>query len=230
MEVNRDRFRENLEIIALAWKGEPFSYDGRFRTVRNVQVVPQPLQNPVPLFISVFSPPTLEWAAQQGYNVILAPFAAAANFGSMETALSHYRKEAVKHGHPNLEARCSYFVYVIDENESVSAQQHEAVEAMIRYFRTTAQDFPEGEVPEHMKYWLALRERLSSITPDMLNTNSVIFGTPSFCVEQFKRVEAAGISQVICYFDFGGLPKERVERNIRLFAEQVMPHISPTSR
>ncbi|MBE3557584.1 MAG: LLM class flavin-dependent oxidoreductase [Firmicutes bacterium] len=205
------------------WKGKPFTYEGRFRSVQNIQVVPQPLQHPVPLYISVFSPPTLEWAAQQGYNVILAPFAAAANFGDMEGTLAHYREVAEKSGYSNLDARCSYFVYVIDENESVDAQQQEAVEAMIRYFRTTAQDFPQGEVPEHMKYWLALRERLSSITPEMLNTNSVIFGTPSFCVDQFKRVEAAGISHVICYFDFGGLPKQRVERNIHLFAEKVMP-------
>ena len=36
------RFRETLEIIRLAWKGEPFSYEGEFFRVQGAVVVPRP--------------------------------------------------------------------------------------------------------------------------------------------------------------------------------------------
>src|ERR671922_1417917 len=38
------RFREALDIIRLAWAGEPFSYDGQFYRVQNATVVPRPRQ------------------------------------------------------------------------------------------------------------------------------------------------------------------------------------------
>src|SRR5215467_14663196 len=42
------RFREALEIIRLAWKGEPFSYEGQFYRVTNATVTPRPYQQPHP--------------------------------------------------------------------------------------------------------------------------------------------------------------------------------------
>jgi probable F420-dependent oxidoreductase len=46
------RFTESLEIMALAWSGEPFSYDGRIFQIPEVVVRPTPVQQPgIPLWL-----------------------------------------------------------------------------------------------------------------------------------------------------------------------------------
>jgi alkanesulfonate monooxygenase SsuD/methylene tetrahydromethanopterin reductase-like flavin-dependent oxidoreductase (luciferase family) len=40
------RFQEALEIILEAWKGEPFSYEGKFDQIKNAAVAPRPYQLP----------------------------------------------------------------------------------------------------------------------------------------------------------------------------------------
>jgi probable F420-dependent oxidoreductase len=46
------RFRESLEILRLAWAGEPFSYDGEIFTIPEVVVRPLPAQRPgIPLWL-----------------------------------------------------------------------------------------------------------------------------------------------------------------------------------
>src|SRR2546430_12756365 len=42
------RFREALEIIRQAWKGEPFSYTGEYYRFQNATVAPRPYQVPHP--------------------------------------------------------------------------------------------------------------------------------------------------------------------------------------
>src|SRR5436190_6852003 len=42
------RFQEALEIILEAWKGEPFSYHGKFYQFKNAAVAPRPYQLPQP--------------------------------------------------------------------------------------------------------------------------------------------------------------------------------------
>jgi len=46
------RFREALEILQLAWRGEPFAYDGEIFQIPEVVVAPAPVQRPgIPLWL-----------------------------------------------------------------------------------------------------------------------------------------------------------------------------------
>ncbi len=45
---SQERFREALEIILEAWKGEPFSYKGQYWSFENATVAPRPYQLPHP--------------------------------------------------------------------------------------------------------------------------------------------------------------------------------------
>src|SRR5499426_3635653 len=45
---SQGRFREGLEIIRMAWRGEPFSYEGQFFRVKEATVSPTPVQRPHP--------------------------------------------------------------------------------------------------------------------------------------------------------------------------------------
>jgi probable F420-dependent oxidoreductase len=50
-EERNELFDEALDVLALAWSGEPFSYTGRHFEARNVVQRPRPAQQPIPVWI-----------------------------------------------------------------------------------------------------------------------------------------------------------------------------------
>ncbi len=44
-------FDEALDVLPLHWKGEPFSYEGRHFSARDVLARPKPVQDPIPIWI-----------------------------------------------------------------------------------------------------------------------------------------------------------------------------------
>ncbi|MBL7499169.1 LLM class F420-dependent oxidoreductase [Frankia sp. CNm7] len=44
-------FDEVLDVLPLHWSGEPFSYQGRHFSARDVVALPRPAQNPIPIWI-----------------------------------------------------------------------------------------------------------------------------------------------------------------------------------
>src|SRR5467141_4977048 len=66
------RFREALEIIRQAWKGEPFSYDGEFYRVNNATVAPRPYQDPhPPIRMAATSEDTFPAAGRMGLPIFV---------------------------------------------------------------------------------------------------------------------------------------------------------------
>ena len=66
--------------------------------------------------------------------------------------------------------------------------------------------------------------------PDHLGERSIVTCTPEQVIDQLQRVAAAGIEEVICYFDFGGYPRESTLHQMRPFAAEVMPAPEPMAR
>ena len=51
-----------------------------------------------------------------------------------------------------------------------------------------------------------------------------IVGTPDDCVQQIAELHRlTGVDHLVTEFAFGGMPHEHAERNMRLFADRVMP-------
>jgi probable F420-dependent oxidoreductase len=44
-------FDEALDVLPLHWRGEPFSYQGRRFSARDVVALPRPTQNPIPIWV-----------------------------------------------------------------------------------------------------------------------------------------------------------------------------------
>jgi len=53
---SRERMDETVEIIELAWTGQPFEYDGKFHKIKVPALRPKPVQPKPPLWRSVISP------------------------------------------------------------------------------------------------------------------------------------------------------------------------------
>ena len=75
--VDRDdrypRFRENVDIVLSAWKYDKLTYDGEYHQYRDIEVLPKPLQDPIPVWMAASSEGAIEWAAQQGFSIMMDP-------------------------------------------------------------------------------------------------------------------------------------------------------------
>ena len=59
----------------------------------------------------------------------------------------------------------------------------------------------------------------------------MIFGGPETVVAALRTLErTAGITNLICWMNFGGMPQDAVRRSMGLFAEEVMPAIRDRGR
>ncbi|MWA03287.1 TIGR03619 family F420-dependent LLM class oxidoreductase [Actinomadura sp. LD22] len=51
MQERNELFDEALDVLPMHWSGEPFSYQGKHFSARNVVARPRPAQNPIPIWI-----------------------------------------------------------------------------------------------------------------------------------------------------------------------------------
>src|SRR5712692_742201 len=71
MEGTRERFDEALEIIRRAWTGDRVTFEGRFYQVRDLRILPRPVQKPHPPFwTAAVSPDTYTLAARKGFKIL----------------------------------------------------------------------------------------------------------------------------------------------------------------
>lgn len=222
-DESRTRFDEELEIVVKAWTEENWTFHGRHHTIPDpLTVYPRPVQKPhMPVYVACFSEPTMQTAARMGFNIIFAPFAASMMFGSLQQAVERFREYAADAGHPDATAMCSYFTCLADTPE----EQLAARERLLFYLRGISPAFPadRSKAPPHIAYFADIVDRIFAMKPEDLGERSIVTGTREQVIDHLKRVEAAGIEEVICYFAFGAYPHEQVMHQMERFAAEVMP-------
>jgi alkanesulfonate monooxygenase SsuD/methylene tetrahydromethanopterin reductase-like flavin-dependent oxidoreductase (luciferase family) len=219
---SRGRFDEELLIVTRAWTTPNFTYDGVFHHILEpVNIVPRPVQQPhPPVYVACFSAPTMELAARNGFNIIFAPFAAAMMFGSLEEAAAKFKRLATEAGFPDSKVKCSYFVALADGEQ----EQMRARERLLYYLHGVLPALPGdiSKAPPHIAYFADIVKKIQTMEPATLRERSIVTGTPQHCLEHLKRVEAAGIDEVICYFNFGGLDHRRTLAQMERFSKEIL--------
>jgi alkanesulfonate monooxygenase SsuD/methylene tetrahydromethanopterin reductase-like flavin-dependent oxidoreductase (luciferase family) len=226
---SRGRFDEELLIVTGAWTTPDFTFEGQYhRITEPVTVLPRPTQQPhPPVVVACFSEPTMEMAARNGFDIIFAPFAAAMMFGSLEEAAAKFRRLAAEAGFPNSKVKCSYFLALADTEQDELA----ARERLLYYLHGVLPALPGdlSKAPPHIAYFADIAKRIEAMEPSQLRERSIVTGTPEHCVEHLKRVEAAGVEEVICYFNFGGLPHDKTLAQMERFSREVLPSFDSAS-
>ena len=73
-------------------------------------------------------------------------------------------------------------------------------------------------------------DRLHKVKPEDLTENSVLIGSPARMTETLKKVEAAGFSEVILYFNVGLKPHGQVKEEMHRFMREVAPQFEGQHR
>ena len=220
---NQGIFEEGMELVRKLWSADGrISHHGRHYQFDDIRITPKPVQQPLPAYIGSFSKPSIELAARLGCGLIVAPFAAAMSYGGLKQVADLYHETCARHGTRPQRVMCSYFIHFAD----TPAEEAEQRARQVRYYKECVIPAFPGDprtAPPSYRYFIEIVERLHKVKPEDLTENSVLLGSPARIIETLKKVEAAGFSEVILYFNVGLKPHSRVKEEMDRFMREVAP-------
>ena len=220
---NQAIFEEGFAIVQRLWaNSEPLIHRGKHYQFDEVSITPQPVQRPIPSYVASFSKPSIELAARLGLNLIVAPFAAAMTFGGLKQVREVYDAACLRHGNKPGRLMCSYFLHFAD----TPAAEEAARARQIRYYKECAIAAFPGDLataPPSYRYFVEIVDRLQKVRPQDLSDNSVLLGSPAQIIDSLKKVEAAGVAEVILYVTVGLKPHTQVKDEMARFMAEVAP-------
>ena len=230
---SKDRFQEALEIILQAFSGETFSYEGKYNHITNARLTPRPFTKPHPkIRIASSGEDSFERVGRLGFPIFLSMRGMDVN--ELETNLKSYHEAWKRAGHPGESGDISvrFPMYVAPSQEDAVEEPRETIE---NYFRRMRERFQQGRFEEALagtgtgeEMIAARRERLARLEAmsyeEILDTK-VIVGSPDQVIDRLHQYrEKLGITGFTAELNPGGqLPKEAVQRSLKLITEEVMP-------
>jgi len=231
-----ERHKEAAELVVKAWtETGPFSYEGKHYHLEYVNLWPKPFQQPHPPIWcpSQGSRETIEWAAHPDrkyvYVQTYTPADAVAKF------LDMYREVAWRqYGYEASSAQIGWCapVYVAETDEQAINEARPHIELMFNVLLPKATElmfFPPGYMsPQSLQQVLALKSKnRGNVTIEALIERGVILcgSTDTVRKQITERHNQMGFSELMCMMMFGSLPRDLTEKNIRLFAKEVLPAI-----
>jgi len=221
---------EAVDLLLQAWTQEKVEFSGRHWRISGVPVYPKPITRPhPPLAFAVTSAESIDWAARNGFAILSSGLTnpAANSLAQREK----YRAALETYGHApdvidSLLARwvVTKHVYVAPTDAEAAAQAKGPElwyqDSFIRSIRA------DGIKGLHESVYRESEEavrRVSSLDWDDLLERSLLIGSPDTVARKVAELEGAGIGELACWMNFGGLPTDKVRRSMRLFVEEVMP-------
>jgi len=223
---NQGIFEEGMEVVRMLWSAEGrIDHHGNYYQFENIRITPKPVQQPLPVYVASFSKPSIELAARLGCGLIVAPFAAAMSYGGLKQVADLYHESCTRYGTRPQRLMCSYFTHFADTAAEEAAQRAR----QIRYYKECVIPALPGDpktAPPSYRYFVDMVDRLQKVRPEDLTENSVLLGSPGRIIETLQKVEAAGFSEVILYFNVGLKPHQQVKEEMDRFMRQVAPAFS----
>jgi len=224
---------ETMDIVEMAWSGEPVTYDGKFYKFNEAMIQPLPYQKPsIPIWAAVHSPRAIEWCAKRGYHM-------AQNIDtddSMARKFADWRRLWREAGHAGLMPR-QFLMRVVHVAET-DAKAREQAEQYIMESNTLGRELvatskvgfgvnPRGTGTEDTE---DIRERgrifrECSKSFDFWTDNGLaIVGSPETVTRKIiEGRERIGYDHFAGKFHIGRMPHDMVERSINLFGKEVIP-------
>ena len=213
--------QEGLEIIRRAWTEDQFSFKGDHFDLKDVHLEPTPVQQPhPPIWTAVMGRKSAKRAARFGFHV--------AGTGG-ENLQKMYDEELVRNDRNPKDFKISQLrlVYLAPTRDEAweTCQQHahymmdtydkwlkEAAD--VKWFQETmsVSDMPSPE---------KLRD-----TPNLSFFEApLMVGTPEDIIEEIERYqEASRVTHLVMWMQLAGMPTEKANKSMELFAKEVMPH------
>ncbi len=228
LEESRPRHEEAIDILELAFTREKFSYAGKFYNVKDVSVVPRPLQKPHPKFYTGgTSDITYQMAGEKGWGIFVPPLLP---WKVLEGPLNIYKKACSEHGHrPDI----VYIrpVYIDPDEKQIRREVEQALLNFLAFNASPVESIQSEEKKAELRakgygfYASGALESLTRLTYDEIVDQEIGFiGTPEKVVRQVAALqEKGGIGELAIVSNFGGLEHWKSVKTQHMFAKHVMP-------
>ena len=227
----RPRFVEAAQIIVKALSQDSFEHDGEFFHIPRTAIRPRPISHPERRFhASAVSPDSAEIMAKLGFGVLMVM---QNEWPKAAEDIARYREIATAAGHTPRPP-------IILTNVCCADSRDEAHERAVKYLGQKWQSiddhyhFSDGHlstVKGYESYGKMARtyakigesaETRRKATDFYVSIQ--IVGTPKDCLDKIGELQRlTGLDHLVTEYSFGAMPHEEAERNMRLFADRVLP-------
>ena len=230
MDEARPRFAEAAEIVVKALANDSFEHDGQFFKIPRMSIRPRPMSNPERRFYaSSVSPESAEVIAKLGFGMLLI----------MQNEWEKCRQDIDKFQSMSEQAGFVPKAPIILTNVSCAESREEAHERAQKYLGRKWQSiddhyhFSDGHLANVKGYeaygktaktYAKLKDPANLKKATDFYVSIQIVGTPDDCLQQLGDLQkVTGHEHLVAEFSFGNLPHHESEKNLRLFADRVLP-------
>jgi alkanesulfonate monooxygenase SsuD/methylene tetrahydromethanopterin reductase-like flavin-dependent oxidoreductase (luciferase family) len=208
-------FEEKLELLLkLNGADGPVSWEGEFRPpLRNAEIYPRPKDGQLPIWRAVGGPPASAIkAGYAGVPMMLATLGGPAmNF---TVAVEAYREAAQRSGHdPNgLPIGTTSLLYTAETTQDALHEYYPHLHYGFMAIRGSG--YPKQQFEQAVDH-----------------RDALMIGSPQQIIEKILyQYELFGHQRFIAQIDFGGVPFDKVAKNIELIATEIMPAVKKYTR
>jgi alkanesulfonate monooxygenase SsuD/methylene tetrahydromethanopterin reductase-like flavin-dependent oxidoreductase (luciferase family) len=228
LEESRPRYDEAIDILELAFAKDTFSYDGQYYKVKDVSVVPKPIQKPHPKFYTGgTSDITYQMAGEKGWGIFVPPLLP---LKVLEAPLNLYKKACAEHRHdPDI----VYIrpVYIDEDEKTIRREVEQALLNFLAFNASPVESLQDETKKAELRakgygfYASGALESLTKLTYEEIVEQEIGFiGTPEKIVAQVERLQAkGGIGELAIVSNFGGIEHWKSIKTQQLFAQNVIP-------
>jgi natural product biosynthesis luciferase-like monooxygenase protein len=234
-DENRTRMQEGVDVLLAAWTQDAVTFNGRHWRLANLRVEPKPLQRPhPPLAVAAISDESIGWTARNGWRLLSSGLGTPVQ--ELQRQRGVYREALCASGHAaaTVDALLGAWVvtrhvYVADTDAQArrEAEPHERwyLDSFARSLRADGLSGLSASVRQQAEEMVrrATQRRWEDLIEDAL-----LIGSPATVRRRVAELADAGVGELVCWMNFGGLPPNQVRRSMRLFADEVMPAFRPS--
>ena len=231
------RFHEAHDLIVRAWtETGPFTFDGKHYRFNYVNLWPRPYQEPhPPIWIpSQGSRETYEWAAHpdRRYTYLITFNPAEA----VKRNLDAYVRQAEEYGYQAEPGQLGWAlpIYVAETDEIAKREAAPHIEAFFNKFVKSPAEFKLPPGYSSMASYRYVMETKFKVREQFLSYETLtgngmfVCGSPQTVREILaQRFDEMNYGNLVTMLQFGTLPRTLTEKNLRMFAEEVMPTLRP---
>ncbi len=223
-ELTKDMFDEVMPEFRKMWSQDSYSFDGRFFSMPERNVLPKPFVKPhPPMWVAAGNPETFEKAAKLGLGVICFT---GGSPEKMRPLVETYKKHIVDAepvgDYVNDNVAISTSFMCLEDGDAARdwmtrSRNGRQQSLVFKYLDTFPKppgipEWPE-EIPDPTLEQLAVG----------VEKGSAIVGTPDDCAEALEKWQAIGVDQLIMGPTGSTYPYELVEEAVELLGNKVIP-------
>ncbi|MDC6167155.1 LLM class flavin-dependent oxidoreductase [Paucibacter sp. XJ19-41] len=226
------QWEEALEMVPAMWRNEVFEWSSDTYKIPPVHIVPKPVQKPLPpMFGPTANPRSLQRVAELGLGALNFSMA---SFEDLKQKVDLYRSVHRAAPAPKNYAKNEHFCVTV--NTCVLPDDDEACRHGFRGARFFRDSFAKYYFTDKRPPLGALeidRDPLSPMAHAIAKNSRFvagnshglsIIGDPAIARDKVGMFKAAGVDELILIVQLATIPGDVVQRGLRTFAEEVMPH------